>query len=150
QTVVRVALPDDTHIGRLQEEMRTFPAEFLLFFPTCTCVTLQEVASPARVIRVSVADDAHDVRVLHDGEGEWRWRVVHRDVAVTEPRAVEDATHIHARTTVPVAWATPLETRREEAGRFWAFFPTHTATYLPGILNAPWKVNNDRDAVIGG
>jgi superfamily II DNA or RNA helicase len=51
---------------------------------------------------------------------------------------------------VPIAWAIPLEGRREEAGRFWAFFPTHTQTYLPGILNAPWKLNSDRNAIIGG
>ena len=44
----------------------------------------------------------------------------------------------------------PIEGKREEAGRFWAFFPTHTPTYLPGILNAPWKLNSDRNAVIPG
>src|SRR5262249_23017378 len=31
-----------------------------------------------------------------------------------------------------------------------AFFPTHTAARVPGILNAPWKLNNDRNAIIGG
>ena len=31
-----------------------------------------------------------------------------------------------------------------------AFFPTHTPTYFPGILNAPWKLNSDRNAIIGG
>lgn len=51
---------------------------------------------------------------------------------------------------MPLAWAVPLEGRREEAGRFWAFFPTHTPTSLPGILNAPWKLNSDRNAIIGG
>src|SRR5690606_10943872 len=44
----------------------------------------------------------------------------------------------------------PLEGKREEAGRFWAFFPPHTPTYLPGILNAPWKLNSDRNAIITG
>jgi hypothetical protein len=51
---------------------------------------------------------------------------------------------------VPLAWALPLEGKREEAGRFWAFFPTHTPSYVAGILNAPWKLNSDRNAIIGG
>lgn len=59
--------------------------------------------------------------------------------------------HIHARdASVPVSWAVPLDATREEAGRFWAFFPTHTPTLLPGILNAPWKLNSDRNAIIAG
>ena len=31
-----------------------------------------------------------------------------------------------------------------------SLFPTHTATDVPGILNAPWKLNSDRKNIIGG
>jgi hypothetical protein len=87
--------------------------------------------------------------VFHSPADKSRWRVSERDIRITDARALADATHIHARECVPLAWAFPLEGRREEAGRFWAFFPTHTPTYVPGILNAPWKVNSDRNAIIG-
>jgi hypothetical protein len=39
---------------------------------------------------------------------------------------------------------------RNEHGRFWAFFPADTPSRIPGILNAPWKVNSDRTALIHG
>lgn len=93
--------------------------------------------------------DGHEM-ILHEHREESRWRVVERQVQVTERRAKDDATHIHDRDAVPIAWAIPLDAKREEAGRFWAFFPTHTPTFLPGILNAPWKLNSDRNAIITG
>ena len=91
-----------------------------------------------------------DERLLYEVSDVSRWLVAQRTVAVTDVRALADATHIHARDVVSLTWAIPLAGRREEAGRFWAFFPTHTPTYLPGILNAPWKLNSDRNAIIGG
>ena len=38
----------------------------------------------------------------------------------------------------------------QEAGHFWAFFPTSSETKIAGILNAPWKLNSDRTASITG
>lgn len=92
----------------------------------------------------------HSEIVLHDREIISRWFVVERLVSINDQRAKEDATHIHSRNEVSLMWAIPLDSRREEAGRFWAFFPTDTRTFLPGILNAPWKLNSDRNALIRG
>ena len=33
-------------------------------------------------------------------------------------------------------------------GQFWAFFPTNNPTKLTGILNAPWKTNEDRQNLL--
>ncbi len=147
ETIVRVKVGSESLLQHIRQEIRSLPAEFLLFFPIAATLTLDDGEEKAREVRLAIEGAEH---ILHDGEAASRWRIAAREVHITETRAVADATHIHARQSVPVSWAMPIEGRREEAGRFWAFFPTHTQTYLPGILNAPWKLNSDRNAIIGG
>jgi hypothetical protein len=147
ETIVRAEVRGEQIYEHLRQEIRAFPAEFLLFFPVATVLTLEDGEQPARVLRLK---PSRGQRVLHDGAEKSRWRVSEREIRMTDAHALADATHIHARERVPLAWAFPLEGRREETGRFWAFFPTHTASHVPGILNAPWKLNNDRKNIIGG
>jgi superfamily II DNA or RNA helicase len=147
ETIVRVEVGSESLLQHIRQEIRSFPAEFLLFFPIATTLILDDGEDKARAVRLVVEGSQH---ILYDGEAVSRWHIAAREVRITEANAVADATHIHARESVPVSWATPLVGRREEAGRFWAFFPTQTPTYLPGILNAPWKLNSDRNAIIGG
>jgi superfamily II DNA or RNA helicase len=147
ETIVRVEVGAQEALEHLRQEIRAFPAEFLLFFPVPTVLVVDDGEQPPRHLNV---EPEGEHLMLHDGAEKSRWRVARRDVHISEARALADATHIHARESVPLAWAVPLEGRREEAGRFWAFFPTHTQTFVPGILNAPWKLNSDRNAIIGG
>lgn len=147
ETIVRVDLEEPTIYDHLLKEVLGFPAEFLLFFPVPIVVELDAVDRGRRSL--SIEPDGGD-QLLNDGGELSRWRVAKRDVKIIDKRATDDATHIHARESVPVAWAFPLSGKKEEAGRFWAFFPTHTPTCLAGILNAPWKLNSDRNAIIGG
>ena len=147
ETIVRVEIGAENLVEQIRQEIRSFPPEFLLFFPVATCLSLDDGEEPPREVRLDLESEEH---VLRDGEAVSRWRIAKREVQIGDAAALADATHIHARKTVPIAWAVPVQGRREEAGRFWAFFPTHTQTYIPGILNAPWKLNSDRNAVIGG
>lgn len=147
ETIVRAEIRAPELLEHLRQELRAFPSEFVLFQPVPVVLQLNNGVEPERELRVE--PDGGE-RVLVAGGERSRWRVEKRDVRITDPRSVGDATHIHARESVPLAWAIPLEGKREESGRFWFAFPTHTPTYLPGILNAPWKLNSDRNAIIGG
>lgn len=147
-TVIRAEVNAHEVLTHLEEEMASFPAEFLLFLPMPISVRLDNGLGLVRELHTT--KEADGVVVLHDGEQSTRWRVAHRDVRITDESAKNDATHIHQRDSVPVAWALPLDGKREQAGRFWFCFPTSTQTRLPGILNAPWKLNADRNAIIRG
>jgi superfamily II DNA or RNA helicase len=150
-TVVCAEIRAESFYDHLRKEIENFPAEFLLFLPVPVSLTLDTSGDGASKRELHRDTEGEDV-VLRDGtaKSSSRWRVVERQVSITDQRAKDDATHVHTRDVVPLAWAMPIEGKREEAGRFWAFFPTHTPTYLPGILNAPWKLNSDRNAVISG
>ena len=150
-TVVCAEIRAESFHDHLRKEIEGFPAEFLLFLPVPVSLTLDTSGDGASKRELHRDTEGEDV-VLRDGtaKSSSRWRVVERQVSITDQRAKDDATHVHTRNVVPLAWAMPIEGKREEAGRFWAFFPTHTPTYLPGILNAPWKLNSDRNAVISG
>ena len=72
---------------------------------------------------------------LIENDNEARWQVVEGRVELNDAEALADATHVHSRKEVPVAWALPLAAPEERAGRFWAFFATDTPSRVPGILN---------------
>jgi superfamily II DNA or RNA helicase len=133
------------------EEMRRFPAEFLLFLPGDVELVLTGPDLDRRLRRRTDDDGSVIVEDLAaEGRPSQTWRVFHADVKVRDAAALQDATSVHARETVPLIWAAPVGAGREVAGRFYAFFPTTTETRTLGILNAPWKLNSDRTAVIPG
>ena len=63
--------------------------------------------------------------------------------------ARRDSRSLDNATVVQVSWAAPID-RLNEPGHFWAFFPTMTTSLLAGILNAPWKTNEDRQNLLPG
>ncbi|MGF9755071.1 DEAD/DEAH box helicase family protein [Microvirga sp. 0TCS3.31] len=144
-TVVRVPLLrgyDD-----LASDVRDFPAEFLLFSPHAKELMLEDrQADVRRVIRVRETDGG--ALTLDDDGTASVWRVA---VAQHRPskRALEDAGELAHRDTISVWWAVPLR-GRAAVGRFWAFFPTEDRTTLSGIVNAPWKMGDDRRNLLPG
>lgn len=65
----------------------------------------------------------------------------------------KDAGALHGRRDiqeVPLIWAVPLDTSEDSTGKFWAFFPTDTRSRVSGIINAPWKIDFGRAALVPG
>lgn len=89
----------------------------------------------------------HDVE-LRDGDHASTWRLFTRTHRPTEGARLDGGAFV-SRDVVPVIWAVP-HSRKQEHGQLWAFFPTEFETTLSGILNAPWKTNEDRQGLLRG
>ena len=131
---------------KLAAQAKQFPAEFLLFVRHVEelDIRIDELGIHHSFTLTETEDEFH----LSDENHTSRWKVFHRmhrlsEDARTDSRALDDAHE------VPIWWATPLE-GSNPAGNFWAFFPTSTPSLVPGILNAPWKTNEDRQNLLTG
>lgn len=149
-TVVRLPLKPD-EVPRLAGDIDTFPSEFALFSPHVGEVVLEDRRDPAgpfrRVIRVR-GDGRRRELVVENPKGthtsEW---IVFDTIHEPTEEARRDAGEYHNRREVPLAWAVPTS-GHTGLGAFWAFFPTTYATTLRGVLNAPWKTNEDRQNLL--
>ncbi len=136
--------------GDLRQQIVDFPAEFLLFVPHVALLTLAiddgaHHSSQQRDVRLT--RDRDDL-VLDDGTTSGHWRVFQRShhlsaEARADRRPGDDADE------VPIWWAAPVD-HVQRHGRFWAHFPTETSCLVSGILNAPWKTNEDRQNLLPG
>lgn len=132
--------------GWLSEDLRLFPAEFPLFSPHVTELRLEDRTE--ETLRVITLERDGDEIVLNEGQDSGRWKVFSvRHVPSVAAKA--DGGELADREVLPLIWAVPLQ-RRSVRGRFWAFFPTEYLTTLSGIVNAPWKTNEDRQNLLTG
>ena len=128
----------------LAQQVRDFPPEFLLFVDHVRYLTLEDEERSREFILERFNGELR----LDAGAGSSRWKcfkVTHE----LSPEAQEDRRSLDDSGDVPVWWAAPLG-RLNEPGYFWHFFPTKTASLLAGILNAPWKTNEDRQNLLPG
>ena len=143
--IVRLPLKSGTS-GSLHQQIVDFPAAFLLFVEHVTHLTLR--ADRQDMQRSISLHREEDHLTLDDGQSKTRWMLVNGKhqlsvEARSDRRALDDATE------VPLSWAAPID-RLNEPGQFWAFFPTMSTCLLSGILNAPWKTNEDRQNLLPG
>ena len=130
----------------LIDDIVSFPGEFLLFVPHVSELVLEDRRlGTVREIRLTEAGDEF---VLSEPGSTARWKVFHTRHAPSE-KARGDAGELAEREDIPIVWAVPMEGQLRE-GAFWAFFPTESRTTLSGILNAPWKTNEDRQNLLRG
>jgi len=143
-TVVR--LPLKSGVDWLSEELRRFPAEFLLFTDHVERLELQDmVAGKSRGWTAERTGSRVELKSAAGVEGWHVFRQLHRPSAA----ARADAGEIAGRSEVEVAWAVP-DRGRAAAGQFWAFFPTASRTTLSGIVNASFKTTEDRHDILDG
>ena len=145
-TVVRAQLASPDALKSMQHELKQFPAEFLLFPDADIELGLLDEADGGRRIR-RLKDDG--IRTIIEADRHVPWHVFARHFDVNDASARQDAGALHARGTVRISWAIPATGRDAQAGRFWSAFPTQTPSVIPGVLDAPWKVNSDRSALTG-
>ena len=130
----------------LRHQMVDFPAEFLLFVAHVGSLTLiDNLGSVSRVLALERVDDDY---LLAEGDATTHWRLFERTYRLSSD-ARADQHPGDDREEVSVWWAAPVD-RLNQPGRFWAFFPTATQSLVPGILNAPWKTNNDWQNLLTG
>ena len=143
--VVRLPLLPGAN-GTIEQQIRDFPPEFLLFVEHVTQLVLQGASSEEpRILSLSRESDGF---LLDEGTRTTHWKVF-KGIHVLTPDARSDRRSLDDNNEVPIAWAAPIE-RLNEPGKFWAFFPTLTTSLLSGILNAPWKTNEDRQNLLRG
>ena len=127
----------------LRPQMRDFPPEFLLFVKHVRLLELDDDrANLHRTLKADVDDDEY---VLADGETTCRWRLFTRTRGLSSDARADSRDD---EDEVSIWWAAPLG--RSNLRHFWAFFPTQTASLVKGILNAPWKTNEDRQNLLPG
>ena len=146
-TILRVEIKDSEMEARVLNELKKFRSEFAIFLTCDVSLDIQFGLGQVRHIRRERTDTSV---VIHDGEHRKKWLAFERTVAINDSAARRDAGPLHDRDEVPLIWAVPLNPVRETAGEFWAFFHTDTASRVPGIINAPWKIDMGRSALSPG
>lgn len=143
-TVVR--LPLTGSVSWLSEEMEKFPREFLLFSDKIGSLEFED-RTRASSVAWRASRDGSSV-ILSNGESRDEWLIFQHKHEVS-PLAAAEAGSIVARQHVDVTWAVPITgNQRRSLGRFWNFFPTQHYTSLRGIVNAPFKMNEDRHSML--
>ena len=142
--VVRLPLSPATAVD-LRQQMEEFPSAFLLFVEHVRQLTIDDGSASTRILELENADG--ELRLIDSGTtASWKlFKVIHRlsRDASGDRRSLDDGDE------VPIWWAAPLD-RLTDPGVFWAYFPTKTASLVAGILNAPWKTNEDRQNLLPG
>lgn len=132
----------------LARSLVDFPAEFLLFSQHVAQLGLEDRESGlARA--VTLMRDESGAMVLNDANRRSVW-VVRSQRHHPSKEALDDGGYAAARESVEVSWAAPLAGAPKGVGRFWAYFPTTSMTTLSGIVNAPWKLADDRESLLPG
>ena len=128
----------------LSEQLMEFPPEFLLFVDHVRHLTLEDGERSRDFTLQGMNGELH----LHTDKGASRWKRF-KTTHELSAEARDDRRSLDDSGDVPIWWAVPLD-RLSEPGYYWSFFPTETASYLAGILNAPWKTNEDRQNLLPG
>ena len=141
--IVRLPLRADAHAD-LARQIRDFPSEFVLLVDHVRYLTLEDEVH-SREIQLQERNGEYR---LDSGDGVSRWNRYDTTCHLSS-KARSDWPLRDDASEVPIRWAVPLD-RVDRPGLFWAYFPTSTTSLVAGILNAPWKTNEDRQNLLPG
>lgn len=127
QTIVKIYL-DNHNAECVKSQINKFPDEFALFTNTALNIVF-ETSEYTRSIKTEAKDN--DLSLFIDDESQ-PWTI-----------------HKKNEKNLPIIWAIP-KMKTDHEGVFWAFFDLDTKSYLPGILNAPWEINDGRTELLKG
>ncbi|WP_167051356.1 DEAD/DEAH box helicase family protein [Salinibacterium sp. ZJ77] len=141
----------------LSKRLYAFPDEFVLFSPHIERVTIRNLAEPDPEARgertgrpaereIERAIEADGTVVIRSGRTVSRWAVASVEYEPTK-KALDEAGRLAARKKLTVSYALPLPPKND-LGTFWAYFPTKEQTSLRGLINAAWKLTEDRIHVL--
>lgn len=145
RNIVRLPIKHGAFDG-LTEQLRTFAPEFLLFVPHVHSLDLVDTDGQSRSVRRAETGEGIELR---DGSNRSLWKLFSHEHELSDA-AKDDSRALDNADSVRIQWAAPLEAARTAVQQFWAFFPTQTSSLVAGILNAPWKTNEDRQSLLPG
>lgn len=140
----------DVRYDWLKQDINNFPGEFLLFCPDVKELVLEDRSQPLDSINIHrfSRTGENPVKVFVN-EKPTEWHVFKTNIKPTE-RAKADGGYFAGRESVNLTWAVPAQGGFSD-GQFWAFFPLEKEKMsLKGILNAAWKLNDDRQNILDG
>lgn len=147
-TVVLLPLRSESR-ATVAKSLQTFPAEFCLFSPHVSRVELDDLSKGDAPRLITLAENEDATFSLTDGKRRSIW-VVGTRRHMPSPEALADGGYQAARESIDVTWAAPLEGVPLGVGSLWAYFPTTSLTSLSGIVNAPWRLADDRESLLAG
>lgn len=143
--IVRLRLIDGAGED-LSSQMQEFPSSFLLFVDHVRTLTFKnDVSGETRNLRRKRKGN-HTTLMESKSKSTW---VCHTWMHRLSKEAKEGSRTLDNSDEVPISWAVPLNSL-SKPGQFWSYFPTKTSSLLAGILNAPWKTNEDRQNLLPG
>ena len=101
-----------------------------------------------RAFSSATGDGRFEHRLVEDDD-EDVWRVFSTEFKPSREPPRRTAARWRNREVIRLQWAVPVRAR-QRIGGLWAYFPTLEETTLSGVINAPWKLNDDRTRVIEG
>lgn len=144
--IVRLPLKPGVY-DSLSEQITLFPPEFLLFVAHVRQLAFDTEDSD---LVLSIHKEGEQY-YLSEGNDTTKWKLFELTYRLPDKAIADDRRSMDAADHVLITWAVPLDRHRlRSPGYFWAYFPTMTASLLSGILNAPWKTNEDRQNLLKG
>ncbi|MBB2890661.1 DEAD/DEAH box helicase [Flexivirga oryzae] len=144
-----VVLPHLTKRQHIADSIRTFPAEFLLFSQHVNQLDLEDRLATGSSRRITMQRNDDGLFALDNAGKKSKWAVTSR-THIPSVEALREGGYQAARESVDISWAAPVEGVSQRVGLFWAYFPTSEFTTLSGIVNAPWKLADDRERLLAG